>query len=170
MNRETVLSWRRGFVLILSLFLASSLLMGCGGGGGGSGNGGGGTGTISGTVSGTSVIAVNGSGDIIAIDDTTGRTPDANGNFSFTLTGIPVGVNIRVYLVEGGGIFPVYFDTNGDGVPDTNVFSLSSVVTINLGFVDTNVAGQIGRAIPQNNPTGNPGVSGGTENTVIPPP
>lgn len=92
------------------------------------------TGTISGSVSGTTIVAVNESEDIVASDDTTGKTPDLNGNYSFTLTGIPVGQNIRVYLVRAV-IYPVYFDINGDSVSDTNVFSLTSSVTIDLGFV-----------------------------------
>ncbi|NOY39922.1 MAG: hypothetical protein GXO95_06810 [Nitrospirae bacterium] len=122
------------------------------------------TGTISGSVSGTTIVAVNDSGDIVASDDTTGKTPDANGNYPFTLTGIPVGQNIRVYLITLGGIYPMYFDSNGD----TNVFSLASSTTINLGFVDTDTTGQEGKAIPQNNPTNYPGVSGGAENPDIP--
>ncbi len=123
------------------------------------------TGTISGSVSGTTVIAVNDSGDIVASDDTTGKTPDVNGNYSFTLTGIPVGQSIRVYLIRAG-IYPVYFDSDGNAVSDTNVFSLTSSVTIDLGFVDTGV--EIGRAIPQSAPTDTPGVSAGTENASIP--
>jgi len=122
------------------------------------------TGTISGSVSGTTIVAVNDKGEIVASDDTAGKTPDTNGNYPFTLTGIPVGQNIRVYLIAWGGIYPLYFDSNGS----TNVFSLASSATISLGFVDTQKTGQEGKAIPQINPTDYPGVSGGAENSNIP--
>ncbi|MBI5058093.1 MAG: hypothetical protein HZB61_15895 [Nitrospirae bacterium] len=172
MKRSKQLS--KGLFFIL---FACSLILGlgaCGGGGGGGSSDGGGpvsqtaTGTISGTVSGTTVIAVNDNGDIVASDDTMGKTPDANGKYSFTLTGIPAGVSVRVYLITGGGAFPMYFDSNNDGAPDTNVFSLSSTVNINLGFVDVHVEGQDGKAIPENDPTDTSGVSGKAENTNIP--
>ncbi|VAX30630.1 hypothetical protein MNBD_NITROSPIRAE03-1839 [hydrothermal vent metagenome] len=164
MRKEKTLGIRL-LVTMACLFL----IYACGGGGTTTTTGSGGdttteTGTISGTVSGTTIVAVNDSGAIVASDDTAGKTSDANGNYTFTLTGIPVGQNIRVYLITWGGIYPMYFDSNGD----TNVFSLASSTTINLGFVDTHTTGQEGKAIPQNNPTDYPGVSGGTENPDIP--
>ncbi|MEC4685509.1 MAG: hypothetical protein VST71_07240 [Nitrospirota bacterium] len=165
---------RKGKTLGIRLLVTMAcmfLIYACGGGGGGTttttGSGGGTTtetATISGSVSGTIIIAVNDSGEIVASDDSTGKTPDANGNYPFTLTGIPVGQNIRVYLITSGGIYPMYFDSNGD----TNVFSLASSTTIDLGFVDTDTTGQEGKAIPQNNPTDYQGVTGGAENPDIP--
>ena len=123
------------------------------------------TGAISGSVSGTVILAVNESGDIIASYDTTGNLPGIDGRYSFTLNGIPVGQSIRLYLIRFG-VYPLYFDTNGDSVSDTNVFSLTSSVTINLGFMDTNI--ERGKAIAENNPTDTPGVNAGLENTDIP--
>jgi len=159
---------RRG---VLAVFLggllsgALFLFFACSGGGHSSKK----NGTISGTVEGTTIIAVDSNGDIISEDDTAGKTPDANGNYAFTLSRIPVGVDVKVYLVEGG-IYPMYFDSTADGLPDTNVFSLASAVTVRLGFVATNVAEEYeGMAIPENNPTLTSGVSGGTEDTSIPP-
>ena len=154
---------------VASIVMFSVLMMGCGGGGGGDNppliaQ----TGSLSGAVSGTTVVAVNENGDIVASDDTAGKASDVNGNFPFTLTGIPVGDQITVYLLTGGGVYPMYFDSDGNGVPDTNVFFLSSATDIDLGFVDTDVVGQDGRAIPQNDPTDTPDVTGGTENTSIP--
>jgi len=110
--------------------------------------------SISGTVAGTEIIAVNDSGAIVASDDTTGKTQNADGSYPFTLTGIPVGVNIRVYLITASGVYPLYF-------AGTNVFSLSAVAAIDLGFVDTTS----GQAIPENDPTAITEVSAGTENT-----
>ncbi len=107
-------------------------------------------------------------GDIVASDDTAGKTPDANGAYPFTLTGIPVGVDVKVYLIEFG-IYPVYFDSTGGDSPDTNVFSLTSAVTVDLGFLDIHVSGQKGRAIPEKSPTETSGISAGTEDTSIPP-
>lgn len=134
--RTKTLRWLTTIFLI-SLF--SVTLGSCSGGGdddGGSDNPPGDTnpttGTISGTVSGTEIVAVNDSGTIVASDDTTGKIPDINGNFPFTLTGIPVGTNIRVYLITASGVYPLYF-----GAQSTNVFSLSAVADIDLGFVDT---------------------------------
>jgi hypothetical protein len=157
----------RVILAIISLLSLALLGFGCGGGGDGGVTPQQEVGTINGIVSGTTIIAVA-DGEIVASDDTTGKTPDANGNFPFTLTGIPVGKNIRVYLIEEGGIFPLYFDIDDDGNPDTNVFTLSSTCTIDLGFVNTYVEGQDGKAIPENDPSDNPNVTPETENVDIP--
>jgi len=124
-------------------------------------------GTISGSVSGTTVVAVNENGDIVDWDDTIGKTPDANGNYPFILT-VRVGEKIRVYVITRLGIYPMYFDRNGDGIPDTNVFSLTSATAVDLGFVDTDFEEQEGKAIPQNSPTNVPGVIGRKPNPTIP--
>ncbi|MDH3598201.1 MAG: hypothetical protein OEU26_01025, partial [Candidatus Tectomicrobia bacterium] len=154
--------------LALSVF---ALLTGCSGGGDGGNDGPAAptaTGQISGTVSGTTVIAVNDNGDIISRDDTTGKLPDGDGHFPFLLIEIPVGENIRIFLIIEGNIIPLYFDTDGDSLADTNVFALNSAIRIGLGFVGTAVEGEEGRAIPQNNPTDNPDVTGGLVDTSIP--
>ena len=149
----------------LVLVFLAIILWTCGGGGGGGGTTSGPTGTITGSVSGTTVIAVNESGTIVASDDTTGKTPDANGNFPFTLTGIPVGDKVCVFLLTNGGMYPLYYDSDGDSIPDTNVFSLASAVDVDLGFVGI---GQEGRAIPENDPTDTADVSAESEDTTIP--
>jgi hypothetical protein len=112
-------------------------------------------------VSGTIIVAVNDNGDIVASDDTTGKTQDGNGNYPFTLTGIPTGVNIRVYLITSTGVYPMYFDSDNNTTPDTNVFSLTSAATISLGFVA--ISNQ--QAIPT---ITTQGVSAGAENTNSP--
>ncbi len=155
-------------VFFVLLVATSVLLCGCGGDGGGNGHDGNQTGTISGSVSGTTIIAVDSDGDIVAEDDTTGKASDANGNYPFTLTSIPVGVNVKVYLIHGG-FYPVYFDSTGDDLPDTNVFSLGSAVTVNLGFVRTQWGEKGATAIPEKSPTQTEGVSAGTEDRSIPP-
>lgn len=123
------------------------------------------TGTILGTVSGTVIIAVDDSGAIVASDNTAGEIPDASGNYIFSLDEIPVEKNIRVYLMTANGTFPLYF-----GVPNTNVFSLSSLfdpeTTIDLGFVDTTLVQ--GQAIPANDLTAIAGVDAETVNTTTP--
>ncbi|OGW50637.1 MAG: hypothetical protein A2Z50_03320 [Nitrospirae bacterium RBG_19FT_COMBO_42_15] len=166
------------FSFMFLALMVSVLLAACGGGGGSDGGGGGGnnnqipppaTGTISGSVSGTTVVAVNDAGNIVASDDSSGKTPDAFGNYPFTLTGIPTGVNIRVFLITASGVYPMYFDSNdADTIPDTNVFSLTTAATISLGYVNTNDATQSGKAIPANNPINTTGVSSSSENTNIP--
>jgi hypothetical protein len=153
-------------------------LSACGGGGGGGGDSSIAatpTTTISGAVAGTTIIAVDSSGDIVATADTAGRTRDVDTDsdgifdaFSFNLTGIPLAEDIRIYLVSGGGIYPMYFDTDNDGVSDSNVFALTADTggAIALGFI--NVTDEIGRAIPSINPAETDGVSGSGELASIP--
>ena len=128
-----------------------------------SGSGGGGTTptaqtavSISGTVSGTRIVAVNTSDQIVAEDDTTGRTPNAQGQFAWSLDNLPVGTNIRLFFITGGNVYPMYF-----GVPSTNVFAVNAAGTIGLGHVTT--AGT--QATPEFPPTG---VTPGPPNTIVP--
>lgn len=162
------------FVLFFSIALLS-----CSGGGGGGGFFGDNppppplTGSLTGTVSGTTVVAVNQSGVVVGSDDTDGKTPDANGNFPFTLSNIPVGQEVRLFLLTNGGIYPLYF-----GQPQTNVLILTSEIDVDLGFVtvvdeefvqaNPTSAGQQGKAIPQNDPTDLGDVDSSTENNFIP--
>ena len=162
----------KGVLILTVLMMVFLIACGSGDDDGGNENGSGntesavGTGTISGSVSGTTIIAVDDSGGIIAIDDTTSKAVDVNGNYPFSLTEIPLNVNIKIYLLTGGGVYPMYFDDSGT---DANVFSLTSAIDINLGFVDTAVAGQEGKAIPQNNPVNTLWVNPEGEDSVIPP-
>jgi hypothetical protein len=145
-------------------------LSGCGGGGGGN-NGGGNaapTATVSGTVSGTTILAINAADEIVASDDTTGKQADNNGNFPFSLTGLPIDEDIRIYLVSGGGIYPMFFDSDANGTYDANVFSLTAGTTIDLGFVDVSFPNEDGKAIPENDPAANVAVVSGTANPIIP--
>jgi len=100
-------------------------------------------GTINGQVSGTTVVAVGDDGNILASDDTAGKVPNAQGQFAFSLTGIPVGQNVRIYLMHNGAIFPMFIGTN-------NVFSLTTIGTVDLGIVVTDVT--TGQASPANSP------------------
>ena len=172
--------------VIIFVFFLMAISCGDGGGSGGSGGRGGGggggddsgdrsaTGTIEGVVEGTIILSVV-NDEIVAREDTSGRIPDIdkdgdgnNESFSFALTGIPIDSDVRIYLVENGGIFPLYYDSDGDGTPDTNVFSLRSTTVVNLGLVDINAEGHDGRAIPENNPAGTPNVLPKVEDTDIP--
>jgi len=100
-------------------------------------------GTINGQVTGTTVVAVDDSGKILASDDTAGKVPNAQGKFEFSLPGIPVGVNVRIYLLHNAGVFPMFIGGN-------NIFSLTTVGTIDLGTVDTDLT--TGQASPANSP------------------
>ncbi len=158
--------------LILALVTVSAffLIDACGGGGSDSGNGGTGTnspatGTISGIVSGTTIIAVDDDAEIVASDDTRGDTPDTDldgdgskESYSFALTAIPVSVDLRIFLVADDGVFPMYFNDNGT---DINVFSLSSGTVISLGHVTTVGKGDSATAVPESNPLDNPVVNAG---------
>ena len=129
-----------------------------------SGSGGGGTtptaqtgASISGTVSGTRIVAVNESDQIVAEDDTAGRTPNGQGQFAWSLGNLPVGENIRLFFITGGNVYPMFF-----GNPSTNVFAVNAPSSITLGHVTT--AGN--QATPQTPPTG---VTPGPPNTTLPP-
>ena len=154
---------RHKFWLLLILVLTFSLTLFSCGGGGSSGGGNTQTGTVKGTVSGTTVIAVNSNDDIVASDYTAvaGKTANANGRYSFTLRNIPAGEDIRIYLIEKDGVYPMYFDDNGSS---TNVFSLAASRNINLGFVGR----RNGQAVPEHNPTGYPGVLAGAAVSGMP--
>jgi hypothetical protein len=131
--------------------------------------------SISGSVAGTTIIALNSSGNIVATSDTAGRTPDVDTDgdggldaYSFVLNGIPLTDDVRVYLVTGGGIYPMYFDTDNNGTSDSNVFALASGHTgpLALGFIDLNI--EDGRAIPANNPASDNDVASKGAIPVIP--
>jgi glucose/arabinose dehydrogenase len=112
--------------------------------------------SISGTVAGTRIVAVNSSEQILAQDDTSGRTPNAQGQFAWSLHNLPIGMNLRLFFITGGNVYPLYF-----GNPSTNVFAVTQAGSINLGHVTT--AGS--QATPQILPTG---VTPGTPNATIP--
>lgn len=168
--------------LVITIITLSLVLSACGGSGGG-GDSSVATvtpsATISGAVAGTTIIAIDSKDNIVASDDTADRTAfdvDTDGDgftdaFSFTLGGLPLSENIRIFLITDGSIYPMYFDTNGDGVSDSNVFALNTnaSTTLALGFVDVNVLGEDGRAIPEINPVSDPDVVAGTAIAAIPP-
>jgi hypothetical protein len=163
----------RNFLSIIRVAVSciALALAGCGGGGGGN-NGGGNaapSGTVSGAVSGTTVIAINSADEIVASDDTSGKQADINGHFSFSLTGLPLDEDLRIYLVSGGAIYPMFFDSDANGTRDTNVFSLTAATTIDLGFVDVSFPNEDGKAIPENDPASNVNVVSKTADLVIPP-
>lgn len=162
--------------------VSSLLLSACGGGGGGGSSSVTSvtpSATISGAVAGTTIIAIDSQDNIVASDDTAGRTAfdvDTDGDgftdaFSFTLTGLPLSEDIRIFLITSGAIYPMYFDTDGDGISDSNVFALDSDAssTLELGFVDVDVLGEDGRAIPEINPISDPDIVAGVEIAEIPP-
>jgi glucose/arabinose dehydrogenase len=113
--------------------------------------------SISGTVSGTRIIAVDESDQILAEDDTAGRTPNAQSQLSWSLGNLPVGRNIRLFFITGGNVYPMYF-----GNPSSNVFAVNTVGAIDLGHVTT--AGD--QATPQIPPAG---VTPGPPNPNLPP-
>ena len=147
----------RGIGALILTVLLAVFLTACGSGGGDS-NGGAGSATtaiITGSVAGTVIIAVDDNDNEVASDTATGSPK------TFTLN-VPIGGNYRFYFIENENtsteeVYPLYQGT-------TNVFSLASAVTIDLGFVDTTS----GVAVPANNPLNVSGVSSIGENTDIP--
>ncbi len=130
--------------------------------------------TISGSVGGTMIVAVV-DDEIVASDDTAGRTPDvdidgngSNDAFSITLSDIPVGEDVKIYLIESGHIFPLYYASEGNSDANTNVFSSICDSDVNLGYLSTAVITEDGRAIPENNPADEACVESADEDTQIP--
>jgi N-acetylneuraminic acid mutarotase len=136
-------------------------MAGCSSGGGDSGgNGGGNVGgsdaTITGTVAGTVVVALDGNNREVASSTAIGSPK------RFSLA-VPSGGSYRFYFIENENtpnetVFPLYQGA-------TNVFSIASAVTIDLGFVDTTS----GQAVPTNNPLDVSGVASGGEDASLPP-
>jgi hypothetical protein len=87
--------------------------------------------TISGTVGGTRIVAMNDNDQIVVEDDTAGRSPSVPGRFPFTLASLPVGSNLRLFFISSGSLFPFYLG-------GTNVFTFNSAGPVNLGFVTMN--------------------------------
>jgi len=152
--------WIQQATGVVGALALGSLLTACPQSGGGSG---GSTPTaqtgasISGTVSGTRIVAVNSSDQIVAQDDTAGRTPNAQGRYSWQLPNLPMGTNLRIFFLTGGNVYPMYF-----GNPSSNVFSINGPGSIGLGHVTT--AGN--QATPEIPPTG---VTPGPPNNQTPP-
>ena len=96
--------------------------------------------TVSGTVGGTRIVAMNDNDQIVVEDDTTGRPPSAPGRFPFTLTSLPVGSNLRLFFISNGTLFPFYLG-------GTNVFTFNSAGPVDLGFVTMNIG--TGRSTPE---------------------
>lgn len=70
---------------------------------------------------------------------------------------LPVGIDIRLFFITGGNVYPLYF-----GTPSSNVFAVNAPGSITLGHVTT--AGN--QATPETPPTG---VTPGTANPTLPP-
>ena len=84
--------------------------------------------TVSGTVGGTRIVAMNDNDQIVVEDDTAGRSPSTPGRFPFTLASLPVGSNLRLFFISNGTLFPFYLG-------GTNVFTFNGVVPVDFGFV-----------------------------------
>lgn len=154
----------------LFFLLLLALMVGCGGGGGGGGTtgtgGGGGTpgtgggttgsgdATITGTVAGTTFVAVEAASGAVAARQ---AAVSQNSSKVFTIT-VQSGKQYKFYLVENEGtdserVFPLYIGGN-------NKFDVSAG-TCNLGFVST----ASGNAVPANTPAQ---FSGAGEDTTVP--
>lgn len=143
-------------LLLMVVFSAFALMLtGCGGGG--DDGGGVGSATITGTVSGTVIVAIDQNNNEVTRGKATG-TPKR-----FTIT-VPIGSTYRLYLIENEDtsyekIFPLYQG-------EINKFSIASAVTIDLGSV--NIDTSKGVAQPTINPLDVSGVSSAGKDTSIP--
>lgn len=112
--------------------------------------------TVTGEVSGTTIVAVNEDDEEIARVTASG-TPK-----TFTMI-VPSGHTYRIYLIENEGtvnetIFPLYQGT-------ANTFYIDSNVTVALGYIDT-TNGSVAK--PTNNPLLVNGVRSEGENSYVP--
>jgi aldose sugar dehydrogenase len=96
--------------------------------------------TVSGTVGGTRIVAMNDNDQIVVEDDTVGRSPSAPGRFPFTLASLPVGSNTRLFFISNGTLFPFYLG-------GTNVFTFNSAGPLDVGFVTMDAG--TGRSTPE---------------------
>ncbi len=113
--------------------------------------------TVSGTVGGTRIVAMNDNDQIVVEDDTAGRSPSAPGRFPFTLASLPVGSNLRLFFISNGSLFPFYLG-------GTNVFSFNSAGPVDLGFVTMDAG--TGHSTPEFSPLN---VTSKPENPNTPP-
>jgi hypothetical protein len=113
--------------------------------------------TVTGTVGGTRIVAVNDNDHIVAEDDTAGRVPSTPGRFPFTLANLPVGSNLRLFFISNGSLFPFYLG-------GTNVIAFNNAGPVNLGFVTMDTG--TGRATPELPPQN---VTPKPENSNVPP-
>ncbi len=113
--------------------------------------------SISGTVGGTRIVAINDNDQILAQDDTAGRPPSSPGRFPFSLPNLPTQQNVRLFFVSNGVVYPFYLGA-------TNVFALTSNGPVNLGFVTMNQG--TGRSTPEFPPQN---ITPKPENTNVPP-
>jgi hypothetical protein len=143
---------------VVIIFLGIMSIVSCGGGGGHSdnnNNNGTTNATITGTVAGTTVVAMD------ANDNEIDRQAATGSPKTFTLT-VPTGDGYRFFLIENEGtanerIYPLYYGMD-------NVFDISSGVTIDLGYVNISS----GVAVPENNPVNMNGVSSSSGNASVP--
>lgn len=141
----------------IGIALLVLLLSGCGGGGGGGSTVPSSSTAVSGTVSGTVIVAIDENGNIAGRDDTNGRAAVDNtipSRYRFSLN-LPQGRKYNFYFIVGVGtaaerIVPLSFGS-------TNVISVGSATSIDLGFVNTSGA----EAVAEKNPFSTAGVTPG---------
>ena len=124
--------------------------------------------TVSGTVGGTRIVAMNDNDQIVVEDDTAGRPQSAPGRFPFTLASLPVGSNTRLFFISNGTLFPFYLG-------GTNVFTFNSAGPVDFGFVTMDAG--TGRSTPEfppvnvtpkpENPNTPPGLIPGTAPMIV---
>ena len=124
--------------------------------------------TVSGTVGGTRIVAMNDNDQIVVEDDTASRPQSAPGRFPFTLASLPVGSNTRLFFISNGTLFPFYLG-------GTNVFTFNSAGPVDFGFVTMDAG--TGRSTPEfppvnvtpkpENPNTPPGLIPGTAPMIV---
>jgi hypothetical protein len=150
------------FIKTTAAGLAAMALAACAGGGGG---------TVSNVPAGITTAQISGAftgGTFVAADAGSNTAlnrvtvpASAGGEQTFSLP-LPAGRTYKFYIVENGGspdarVYPLYQGS-------VNRFTVSGLVTIDLGFIDTTT----GIAVPSNDITKVAGVQGSGADTAIP--
>lgn len=72
-------------------------------------------------------------GDLLEKDPSSLQSKDS---YYFSFPNLPENENFRLYLIDDGMIWSIFGDTDGDGTPNSNAFSLSESSNIALGLVN----------------------------------
>ena len=84
------------------------------------------------------VILLNGANQILNVSLGQNISDDGYSRY-FSFVCVPTGIKLRLYLIKSGKINAIYGDTDGDGIPNTNVFSIRDNVenlNLDLGVID----------------------------------
>jgi hypothetical protein len=87
--------------------------------------------------------------------------------YPFLFSNLPTGKDLRLYWIVNGEVWTVFGDPDGDGVPNSNVFTLGAGSNVDLGLISWYQPYE-GTTLVQYDAFGQPGVQARPRNTRIP--